>query len=86
MLNEILPSQKFTLCLDRETERCTTMTSVVSFRYDKHSIAHIYEDDHCYILAIWHQNKAGFEYYSPTHYIFPEALEVLKTLQDPWLR
>jgi hypothetical protein len=37
-------------------------------------------DDHCYLLAIPDGNGG----YHHTTYIFPEALEVLKTLPNPW--
>ena len=42
--------------------------------------AHIHEDDHCYLVA----TSNGQGGYHDTSYIFPEALEVLKTLPDPW--
>ena len=37
--------------------------------------AHIYIDDHCYVLTL--QQELGYRH---TAWIFPEAFEVLKTL------
>ena len=52
--------------------------ALVSFTYGEAGLAHITVDDHCYILWIWH--KGGV--YSPTDYIFPAALAVLRRLPD----
>lgn len=46
---------------------------------DGSGICQIIEDDHCYVLCLEKDNGK----YSPTSYIFPEALEVLKTLPIP---
>lgn len=61
--------------------------SIVSFKYGNVSKAHIYVDDHCYIVAIYggtYIDRSGKEkkFYHPTTHIFPEALEVLKTLDS----
>lgn len=57
-----------------------TNKSLLTFKYDDVSEAHITEDNHCYILWIWHSG----DIYSPTHYIFPEAIKIFKTLPDTY--
>jgi len=45
-------------------------------------IAHIYTDDHCYVLALASEN-AWPQVARPSYHWFPEAVEVLKTLPLP---
>lgn len=61
--------------------------AIVSFMYCDVCKAHVFMDDGCYVVVIsggTYEDKDGTEktFYHPTFYIFPEALEVLKTLNS----
>jgi hypothetical protein len=42
-------------------------------------VAHIYTDDHCYVLAVGGENQ---DFYPAWHW-FPEAVDALKLLPTP---
>lgn len=78
MSYKIIYPEKFQLRYDG-SEEYRECQALVTFEYGKCCKAHIHEDDHCYLVAI--SDGKG---YHDTTYIFPEALEVLNTLPDPW--
>lgn len=65
-----------------DSKKCKVreLKSLVTFSYGQVCKAHVTEDDHCYIVWIWHEN----DIYMPTHYIFDDALKILKKLPDPY--
>lgn len=54
-----------------------------SFTYCNICKAHFVEDDHCYKLAIYAGEYNGKRLYKYTTYLFPEAIDVLKTMPTP---
>ncbi len=63
------------------------ITPVATLKDDAGGVAHIWVDDHCYVLGLEREHQETSDspvktVVKPTHYIFREAFEVLKTLPD----
>ena len=61
------------------------ITPVATLKDEAGGVAHIWVDDHCYVLGLEreHQDTSDSPVKTvvrPTHHIFREAFEVLKTL------
>ena len=58
---------------------------VATLASESGGVAHIYVDDHCYVLGLesvdrYSEGGAGEVFVHPTHYIFAEAFDVMKKL------
>lgn len=72
-----------TATLSNEVE----ITPVATLKDEAGGVAHIWVDDHCYVLGLERTHQDTSEspvktVVNPTHHIFREAFEVLKTLPD----
>ena len=59
-----------------------TVTPVATLKDEWGGVAHIIEDDHCYVLILNQSSQQSGTFRMSTHW-FPEAVDALKTLPTP---